>query len=225
MLNVSLICLPDHWLLVYKNARVFCILILYLETSLNTLKNSDSFLEACMWFSMCSVMIVICKPWQFYFFSNLNWFYIFLSSACHGKTLETKLNKSGKREHSCLVPDLRGNAFSFSPLRMMFAIGLSSVEISSVTQLCLILWNPKDCSTPGFPVHHQLPELTQTHVHWIGVSIQPSHPLSSPSPQALNIPQHQALFQWVSSSHKVAKVLEFQLQHEFFQWIFRTGLL
>ena len=66
-----------------------------------------------------------------------------------------------------------------------------------------------DCSTPGFPVHHQLLEFTQTHVHWVGDAIQRSHPLSSPSPPAFSLPQHQVLFQWVDSSHEVAKVLEF----------------
>jgi len=81
-----------------------------------------------------------------------------------------------------------------------------------------------DCSTPGLPVHHQLPELTQTHVSWISDAIQPSHPLSSPSPPAPNLSQHQGLFQWVSSSHEVAKVLEFQLQHQSFQWVFRTSI-
>ena len=79
--------------------------------------------------------------------------------------------------------------------------------------------------TPGLPVHHQLPELTQTHVYWVGDAIQPSHPLSSPSPPAFNFSQHQGFFQWVSSSHQVAKVLEFQLQHQSFQWIFRTDFL
>ena len=79
-----------------------------------------------------------------------------------------------------------------------------------------------DYSTPGLPVHHQPLELTQTHVHWVGDAIQPSHPLSSPSPPAFNLSQHQGLFKWVSSSHQVAKVLEFQLQHQSFQWIFRT---
>ena len=73
-----------------------------------------------------------------------------------------------------------------------------------------------DCSTPGLPVHHQLPELTQTRVHWVGDTIQPSHPLSSPSPPGFNLSQHQGLYQWVSSSHQVAKVLEFQLQHQSF---------
>ena len=75
-----------------------------------------------------------------------------------------------------------------------------------------------DCSTPGPPVHHQLPEFTETHVHRVSDAIQPSHPLLSPSPPALNLSQHQGLFQWVSSSHQVAKVLEFQLQHQSFQW-------
>ena len=80
---------------------------------------------------------------------------------------------------------------------------ISSVQSLSCVQLC----NPTDCSTPGFPVHHQLLELTQTHVHWVGDAIQPSHPLSSPSPPTFNLSQHQGLFQWVSSSHQVAKVL------------------
>ena len=80
-----------------------------------------------------------------------------------------------------------------------------------------------ECSTPGFPVHHQVLELAQTHVHRASDAIQPSHPLSSPSPPAFNLSQHQGLFQWISSSHQVAKVLEFQ--HQSFQWIFRTDLL
>ena len=86
------------------------------------------------------------------------------------------------------------------------------------------LW-PMDCSMPGLPVHHQLLEFTQTHVHWVGNANQPSHPLYSPSPPAFNLPQHQGLFKWVSSSHKVAKVLEFQLQHQSLQWTPRTDLL
>ena len=73
-----------------------------------------------------------------------------------------------------------------------------------------------DCNMPGFSVYQQLPEFTQTHVHWISDPIQPSHPLSSPSPLAFNLSQHQGLFQWVSSSHQVAKILEFQLQHQSF---------
>ena len=79
-----------------------------------------------------------------------------------------------------------------------------------------------DYSTPGLPVYHQLPEFTQTPVYWVRDAIQPYHPLLSPSPPAFNLSQHQGLFQWVSSSHQVAKVLEFQLQRQSFQWIFKT---
>ena len=85
----------------------------------------------------------------------------------------------------------------------------STYQFSSVAQSCLTLCDPMDCSTPGLPVHCQLPEFTQTHVHWIGDAIQPSHPLSSPSPPAFNLSQHQDLFKWLNSSNQVAKVLEF----------------
>ena len=88
---------------------------------------------------------------------------------------------------------------------------VSAVQFSSVSRLCQTLCNPRNHSTPGLPVHHQLLEFTQTHVHRGGDAIQPSHPLSSPSPPAPNPSQHQGLFQWVNSSHEVAKVLEFQL--------------
>ena len=98
-------------------------------------------------------------------------------------------------------------------------------QFSSFTQLCPTLCDSKDCSTSGLPVHHQLPEFIQTHVPWVSDAIQPSHPLSSPSLPAFNLFQHQGLFKWVSPSHKVAKVLEFRLQHQFFQWIFRTDFL
>ena len=84
-------------------------------------------------------------------------------------------------------------------------------QIRSVAQLCPTLCNPMNRSRPGLPVHHQLPEFTETHVHRVSDAIQPSHPLSSPSPPASNPSQHQSLFQWVKSSHEVAKVLEFQL--------------
>ena len=99
------------------------------------------------------------------------------------------------------------------------------LNLSSVTQSCPTLCDPMNSSTPGLPVHHQLPEPTQTHVHWVGDAIQPSHPLSSPSPPALNLFQNQGLFQGVSSLHQVAKVLEFQLQHQTFQCTPRTDLL
>ena len=88
-------------------------------------------------------------------------------------------------------------------------------QFSSVAQSYPTLCDPMDSSTPGFPVHHQLPELVQTHVHQLGDAIQPSHPLLSPFP-ALNLSQHQGLFKWVISSHQVAKILEFQLQHQSF---------
>ena len=94
-------------------------------------------------------------------------------------------------------------------------------QFNSVAQLCPTLCNPMDCSTPGLPVHHQIPEFT----HWVGDAIQPSHPLPSSSPPAFNLSQHHGLFKWVSSSHQVAKLLEFQFQHQSFQWIFRTDFL
>ena len=93
---------------------------------------------------------------------------------------------------------------------------VASVQFSSVTQLCPTLCNPMNRSTPGLPVHHQLPEFTQTRVHWVGDAI----PFS-----CLNPSQHRGLFQWVNSLHEVAKVLEFQPQHQSFQWTPRTGLL
>ena len=97
-------------------------------------------------------------------------------------------------------------------------------QFSSVTQLSLTLCDPMNRSMPGLPLNHKLPELTQTHAHQVGDAIQPSHPLLSPSP-APNPSQHQGLFQWVNSSPEVAKVLEFQLQHQSFQWTPRTYLL
>ena len=102
---------------------------------------------------------------------------------------------------------------------------VSGEQFSSVTQSCLTLCDPMNYCTPGFPVHHQLPKLSQTHFHWVSDAIQPSHPLSYPSLPAFNLAQHQGLFQWVSFSYQVAKVLEFQLQHQSFQWIFRTDFL
>ena len=97
-------------------------------------------------------------------------------------------------------------------------------QFSSVALWCPTL-HPMNRSMPGLPVHHQLPEFTQTHAHRVGDAIQPSHPLLSPSPPAPNLSQHQGLFQWVNSSHEVATVLEFQLQHQSFQGTSRTDLL
>ena len=112
---------------------------------------------------------------------------------------------------------------SFLPFYLR-RLGLSSVHFISVTRSWLTC-DPMNCSMPGLPVHHQLQESTQTHVHWIGNTIQPSHPLSSPSPPALHLSQHQGLFKWVCFLHQVAKVLEFQLQHHSFQWTPRADLL
>ena len=114
---------------------------------------------------------------------------------------------------------------SFSQSPNTGPINWSSVQFTSVVRLCSTLCDPMDCSMPGLPVHHQLPEFTQTHVHWVSDAIHSSHPLSSPSSSAFNLSQRQGLFKWVSSSYQVAKILEFQLQHQSFQWIFRTDLL
>ena len=94
----------------------------------------------------------------------------------------------------------------------------------SVDQSSPTLCDPMDCSTPGFPVLHQLLELIHTYIHWVGDTIQPSYPLSSSSPPAFSLSQHQGLFKWVTSSHQVAKVLELQFQHQSFQCIY-SGLI
>ena len=126
----------------------------------------------------------------------------------------------------------RNSLFSSIPTQPLTATILSVYEFdysqfSSVQSLsCVWLFcDPMNRSTPDLPVHHQLPEFTQTHVHQVSDAIQPPHPLSSPSPPAPNPSQHQGLFQWVNSSHQVAKVLEFQLEHQSFQWTPRTNLL
>ena len=108
--------------------------------------------------------------------------------------------------------------FSNCKLHYMWLLLFREVQFSLVAQLCLILHDPMDCSTPGFPVRHQLPELAQSHVHWVSDAIQPFHPLLSPSPPAFRLSQHQGLFQWVSSLHHLAKVVELQFQHQSFQW-------
>ena len=112
---------------------------------------------------------------------------------------------------------------ALTKIRYMFSTGpaewkeiVCQVQFSSVTWSWPTLCDPMDWSASDFPVHHQLPDLTQSHVHRVSDAIQPSHPLSSPSP-AFNLSQHQSLFQWVSSSHQVVRVLEFQLQHQSFQ--------
>ena len=106
-----------------------------------------------------------------------------------------------------------------------FSIWIIVLSVSSVTWLCPTLSNPMNCNMPRFLVHHQLLEPTQTHVHCVGDAIQPSHPLLSTSPPAFSLSQQQGLFQWVGSSHQMAKALEVLLQHKSFQWIFRTDFL
>ena len=118
-------------------------------------------------------------------------------------------------------PTLQADSLSAEPSGKQSKV----VQFSSVAQSCLTLCTPMNCSTPGLSVHPQLPESTQTHVHWVSNGIQLSHPLSSSCPPALNLSQHQGLYKWISSSHQMAKVLEFQLQHQSFQWIFRIDFL
>ena len=126
-------------------------------------------------------------------------------------------------EHESVNVTLQGRARQNPPRRSISEDRAGQGR--AVVQSCPTLCNPMDCSTPGLPVHHQLPEFTQTHVHRVGDSIQPSHPLSSPSPPAFNLSQHQGLFKSVSSSHQVAKVLEFQIQHQSLQGTPRTDFL
>ena len=131
-----------------------------------------------------------------------------------GKTIALTRQNIVDKVMSLLFNMLSRLVITFLPRSSVPSKEFSSVQFSSVAQLCLTPCEPMNHRTPCLPVHHQLPESTQTHVHWVGGAIQPSHPLSSPFPPALNLSQHQGLFQWVSSSHQVAKVLEFQLQHQ-----------
>ena len=154
---------------------------------------------------------------------NLCMFYpVFTSQSfsASGSSPMSRLFTSGGQNIGALASVLPMNIQGWFPL------GLTDLILfSSVAQSCPTLCDPMNRSMPGLTVHHQLPESTQTHVHWVGDAIQPSHRLSSPSPPALNLSQHQGLFKWISSSRQVARVLEFQLQHESFQWIFRTDFL
>ena len=143
-----------------------------------------------------------------------NQFWILLSSQLRRGWLQTSEGSVQRVDQyfilSFVIGHLgRGNTHIFS---------LLCFEEAFVVQLWLpILCDSMDCSMPGLPAHHQLPGLAQSHVQWVGDAIQPSHPLSSPSPPALNLSQLQGLFQWVSSLFQVAKVLELQLQHQSFQ--------
>ena len=130
------------------------------------------------------------------------------------------VQEAGRLRSACYLGQIQVADFQ---LLLVSSHGRKRAQFSSVAQLCLTLCDPMDWSMSGFPVHHQLLELVQIHVPCVGDAIQPSHPLSTPSPPAFTLSQHQGLSQWVSSLHQVAKVL--QLQHQSFQWIFRTGFL
>ena len=111
--------------------------------------------------------------------------------------------------------------FPWGSLRFPKVLQMSSRCCCSVTQSCSTLCNPMDCSTSGLPVPHHLPEFAQVHVHCINDAIQPSHPLMPSAPSALNLSQHQGLLHWLSCLHQITKILEFQLQHQSFQRVFR----
>ena len=158
----------------------------------------------------------ICKwsDWQGISLQNIQTAHI----AQYWKANNPIQKKSGRTRHFSIEDKQMANNHMKSSILLI-------IQFSSVAQLCVTLPDPMNHSTPHLPVHHQLLEFTQTHIHRVSDAIQPSHPPSSPSPPAFNLSQHQGLFQWISSSHQVAKVLEFQLQHQSFQWIFRTDFL
>ena len=143
----------------------------------------------------------------------------------HGKSLQYSCleNSHGQRSMEGSSP------WGLDTMQWLSTAQLNEIDkeisVISVTQSCPTVCDPMNRSMPGLPVHHQLLDFTQTHVHQVGDAIQPSQPLLSTSPPAPNTSQHQGLFQWVNSSHQVAKVLEFQLQHQSFQWTPRTDLL
>ena len=144
-----------------------------------------------------------------------------------GRTFHNPLNK--KLTYDPAVPllgiHLEKTLIQKDARTSVFITALFTIANTCSAHLCPTLCDPMDCCMPGFPVHYQLLELAQTHVNWVSDAIQPSHPLFFPFPPAFNHSQHQGLFQWVNSSQQVAKILEFQLQHQSFQWIFRTDFL
>ena len=139
------------------------------------------------------------------------------------KSLKIKNTLSYEKFFVCVL--LKSHIKYYACLIFKSKIIILSIQFSSVTQSCPTLCDPMNRSTPGLPVHHQLPKFTQTHVHRVSDANQPFYPLLSPSPPAPNPSQPQGLFQWASSSHEVAKVLEFQLQHHSFQRTPRTDLV
>ena len=159
-------------------------------------------------------------PWSWDMWSLLQQL---LQFVLKNKQQENKANTFNRR-WKCFISWSNWQHWYFRFVHITIHIGsaqFSSVQLLSRVRLC----DPMNCSTPGLPVHHQLPEPTQTHFHWVSDTIQLTHPLLSPSPPAFNLSQHQGLFRCVSFSHQVAKVLEFQLQYHSFHWIFRTDFL
>ena len=133
---------------------------------------------------------------------------IYEKSSDTGLTLQQNNNNNNKKKKNWE----KENSYRYWTIgKIQLFFSFSSVQFSSVTQSCPTLCDPMNHSTPGLPVHHQLREFTQTHFHWVCDAIQPSNPLSSPFLPAPNPSQHQSLFQWVKSSHEVAKILAFQL--------------
>ena len=169
------------------------------------------------------VVMYGCESWTIKKTAPKNWcFWTVVLEKTLESPLDTKIIKSVNPKGNQLWKFIRRtNAEVEAPILWPS----DAKSFSLVAQLCLNLCDPMDCSTPGLPVRHQLPEFTQTHVHWVSDAIQPSHPLQFPSPPSFNLSQHQGLFQWVGSLHHVAKVLELQLQHQSFQWIFRVDFL
>ena len=141
-----------------------------------------------------------------------------------------KLNLCSQNENFCLS-SLPFSTRMWSILKFMIIVTHTSLIriFSPCIDCCLVArfdsLRPHGLQQPGIPVYHELLEFTQTQVHWVSDVVQPSHPLSSPSPPALSLSQHQGVFNWVSSLYQVAEVLEFQLQHQSFQWIVRTDFL
>ena len=156
-----------------------------------------------------------------FFFSFDNNGLFFTTSACElWRTVTSLISSTSSHEKVCASNSSISEKSCYLCLKKKKK-RMNEWMCCSVTQSCLTLCDPMDCSTPGFPVLHSLLEFAQTHVHLVGDAIQPSHPLLPPSPPAFNLSQLQGLFQWVSFSHQVAKVLELRFQHQFFQWIFR----
>ena len=167
--------------------------------------------------------------WVLFFFSIKRVYWLGQATLLICASAVSYINRDSSHPPKRMTEDYN-ELLSISPSRhLCFSLThihqcLAHNQFSSVAQSCPTLFDSMDCSTPGVPINHQLLKSTQTHVHRVGDVIQPSHPLSSRSP-ALNLSQHQGLFKWVSSSHQVAKVLKFQLQHQSFQWTPRTDLL